>query len=196
VEDGMGVSGWSSCVFLAIAGLTVSPQVSARKEPPVADNAELTRMHREDQDDRKAGVHGIDWTVVKPRDDARLKRTRELHAAGALRTGPDWYHAAMILQHGNEADDFLLAHEMCVAAIALGEPRARWLAAASEDRFLRRIGRNQRFGTQYEPEGEPPNLRFRLAPADADVTDALRAALDAPSLAEAKERESLFNQKK
>lgn len=188
----MSVSGWSACAFLAIAGLTVSPAASEKKDPPPADNAELGRMHQEDQADRKPGAHGIDWAVVKPRDDARLARVRELYASGALRTGTDWLHAAMILQHGNEAEDFLLAHEMCVAALALGEPGAKWLAAASEDRFLRKIGRKQRFGTQYEA-AEP--ARFELAPTDSGVTDALRAALGAPSLAEAKARESRFNKK-
>jgi hypothetical protein len=78
-------------------------------------------MFQEDQDDRKPGLHGIDWAVVKPRDDARLERTRQLYAAGGLRTGADWFHAALILQHSSEADDYLLAHEMCIAAVAKGE---------------------------------------------------------------------------
>jgi len=149
-------------------------------------------MFQEDQDDRKPGPHGIDWAVVKPRDDARLARTHELYASGALRTGADWFHAAMILQHSSEADDYLLSHEMCVAALVQGEKEARWLAAASEDRFLRKIGRNQRFATQYEP-AEPG--KFRLAPTDPQVTDGLRAAIGTPSLAEAKATESRFDKK-
>jgi hypothetical protein len=91
---------------------------------PPTDNAELARISREDQDDRKPGLHGIDWAKVKPRDDARLARTRELYASGALRTGADWFHAALILQHSSEADDYLLAHEMSVAAVAHGDGRA------------------------------------------------------------------------
>jgi hypothetical protein len=150
-------------------------------------------MFQEDQDDRKPGIHGIDWAIVKPRDDARLARVRELYSAGALHTGADWYHAAMILQHGNEADDFLLAHEMCVAAVVKGEASAAWLAAASEDRYLMKIGRKQRFGTQWEPGTEPGT--FRLAPIDSQMTDELRQALGAPSLAEAKASETRFNKK-
>ena len=120
-----------------IAALVVGVPVArgAQAQPPV-DNAELTRMFEEDQNDRKTGLHGIDWSVVKPRDDARLKRTRELYEAGGLHTGADWLHAALILQHSSEPDDYLLAHEMCVAALALGEKGARWLVAATEDRFL------------------------------------------------------------
>jgi hypothetical protein len=158
------------------------------------DNAELARMFQADQDDRKPGLHGIDWTVVKPRDDARLERTRALYASGALRTGPDWFHAALILQHSSDADDYLLAHEMCVAALALGEKgQAISLAAASEDRFLMRIGRKQRFGTQYEPADEPG--KYRLAPTDPQVTDELREALRTPSLAEARDAASQFDKK-
>jgi hypothetical protein len=185
-------AGWPALVALTIAGLTASPSVPA-PDPPPADNAELARMNQEDQADRQGTIHDVDWTVVKPRDDARLKRTKELYAAGALRTGRDWLRAAMILQHGNDADDFLLAHEMCVVALAQGVTEARGLAAASEDRFLRKIGRSQRFGSQFEPEGEPGKWRFRLAPMDTGVTDELRAAMGVPPLAEIKASESQFD---
>ena len=150
-------------------------------------------MFREDQDDRKPGLHGIDWAEVKPRDDARLARTRELYVSGALRTGADWFHAALILQHSSEADDYLLAHEMSVVAALQGEKDGRWLAAASGDRFLMTIGRKQRFGTQYEPADAPG--KFRLAPTDTQVTDDLRALLGTPSLAEAKASASQFDKK-
>jgi hypothetical protein len=150
-------------------------------------------MYQEDQDDRKPGPHGIDWAVVKPRDDARLARTRELYASGALHTGADWWHAALILQHSSEAEDYLLAHEMCIAAIAGGEEDAKWLAAATEDRFLMSIGRKQRFGTQYEPADEPGT--YRLAPTEPGVTDQLREVLNTPSLATAEATASRFDKK-
>ena len=82
---------------------------------------------------------------------------------------------------------------MCVAALAQGEKGAKWLVAASEDRFLMAIGRKQRFGTQYEAAAEPG--KFRLAPTDPQVTDELRAAVGAPPLADAKATESRFDKK-
>jgi len=82
---------------------------------------------------------------------------------------------------------------MCVAALAQGENGAKWLVAATEDRFLMGIGRKQRFGTQYEPADEPG--QFRLAPTDPRVTDELRAAFGTPSLAEAKATASRFDKK-
>jgi len=181
------------CTATCLAALAVVVTPAARGPKVVADNVELSRMFQADQDDRKPGAQDIDWSVVQPRDDARLARTRELYHSDALRTGADWWHAAMILQHSSEADDYLLAHEMSVAAVIRGEENARWLAAASEDRFLLQIGRPQRFGTQFEPSNEPG--KFRLAATDQGVTDQLRGVLSTPSLAEAKATASRFDKK-
>jgi hypothetical protein len=181
----------TSVAFAITAALSLA--AIGEQTPTPSNNAELMRMFQEDQADRKPGLHGIDWTMVKPRDDARLKRTRELYLSGALLTGADWLHAALILQHSSEPDDFLLAHEMCVAALILGEKGGKWLVAATEDRFLMAIGRKQRFGTQYEAAGGPG--KFRLAPTDSRVTDALREALGAPTLAEAEATASRFDKK-
>jgi hypothetical protein len=162
---------------------------------PERDDEELTRLYKEDQADRmpKEG-QAIDWTVVGPRDKQREARVKELYDKGRLRTGADYYHVAMVLQHGQKADDYLLAHELCIVAIAKGEQRALWLAAASEDRFLMNLGRPQRFGTQYRAEGVDKLMRlYRVGPG---VTDELRRAFHAPSLSEAKAREALFNEKK
>ena len=142
---------WSATFVGLVLLCAAAGMATQRSEVAPTDNAELARLFKEDQDDRKPAITDMDWKVVKPRDDARLARVKELYAAGRLQTGADWLRAAFILQHGNEPDDFLLAHEMCIAAIAKGEDRARGLAAASEDRFLRRIGRPQRFGSQWEP---------------------------------------------
>lgn len=183
-----------SVVALAVVTLgAVAAAVVRAQSKSLTDNAELTRMCQEDQDDRKPGLRGIDWTVVKPRDDARLARTRELYASGALHTGADWFHAALILQHADEPDDYLLAHEMSVAAAVLGYEQAKWLVAAAEDRFLMKLGRKQRFGTQYEPAEE--SGKYRLAATDGQVTDALRAALGVNSLADAQAQARQFDKK-
>jgi len=167
---------------LLLALLAVQATAAQPPSRPPADNEELQRIVREDQADRAAGPD-IDWAVVGPRDEARLKRTRELYAAGELRTAADWMRAALVFQHSGRAEDYLLAHEMTLAALAQGETRAAWLAAATLDRFLRSIGRNQRFGTQFEPG---PDGRLAVAPVDDAVTDALREAVEVPPLAEAR----------
>ena len=185
-------------VLTALAGLALgslvplpiveaqAPAPPAPAAPPAAvDDEELARLYKEDQADRRppAGKE-IDWSVVGPRDEARLKRVKELYAAGRLKTGADYYHAAMVLQHAAVPEDYLLAHELCVAAIAKGEERGKWLAAASEDRFLMNIGRPQRFGTQFRVSG--PDGAWELYKMDEGVTDELRKALDVPPLADAK----------
>jgi hypothetical protein len=171
-------------------------QAQTPATPTVRDNEELVRMFQEDQADRTpSNSKDIDWAVVGPRDKARLSRVKAIYMQNGLHTGADYYHAAMILQHGDVPEDFLLAHEFCVAAIVKGknDKDTRWLAAASEDRFLMNIGRPQRFATQYRADsGTAP---FRLYKVDETVTDELRRALDAPSLAKAKAKEAEINKK-
>jgi hypothetical protein len=72
----MRLIAWSACLGLGLAGAAAAGR--GAQVPPASDNTELTRMYQEDQDDRKPGLHGIDCSVVGPRDLARLKRTREL----------------------------------------------------------------------------------------------------------------------
>src|SRR5262249_11192441 len=119
-----------------------TPRSAQAQAPTVKDNEELTRLHDEDQADRSpADAREIDWSIVGPRDKAGLARVKALYKEDRLHTGADYYHAAMILQHSDIADDFLLAHEFCVVALTKGknDKDARWLAAASEDRFLMNI---------------------------------------------------------
>lgn len=151
-----------------------SPAPAYTAAIPGGDNEELARLARQDQEDRRGS---IDWSVVIPRDQAREKRVKELYVSGALHTGTDYYNVAMVLQHGTSADDMLLAHDLCVVAIIKGENRAKWLAAASEDRFLMNIGRPQRFGTQYVSSGNGPSKLFRL---EDGVTDDVRRAMNVP----------------
>ncbi|SRR5260221_8276878 len=158
------------------------------------DNAELMRLMDEDQADRTPHKgETINWQLVSSRDDARLKRVKEIYSQNQLETGSDYFNAALILQHGNTPEDYLLAHELSVVAIS----KKRGLdsmAAVSEDRFLMTIGRPQRFGTQYKSAG--PNQPYRLYAIDAGVTDHLRRLMNVPSLAEAKAREAEMNKMK
>ena len=168
----------------------------ARLPQTPVDNAELMRLHNEDQSDRTpADGKAIDWSKVGPRDQARLDRTKELFKENQLNTANDYYHAALILQHGRVPEDFLLAHEFCVVAISKGrnDKETRWLAAASEDRFLMNIGRPQRFGTQYQ--AYPANAPYKLYKVDEGVTDELRRQMNTPTLAQAQQREVELNKK-
>ena len=153
---------------------------------------ELARMFVEDQGDRTPQPAGpIDWEVVGPRDSVRLARVKQMCRSQRLSTGMDYYHAAMILQHAHEPDDYLLAHELCIMAVGKGVEQARWLAAASEDRYLMNMGRPQRFGTQYRIDGT--DGKWSLYDVGEGVTDGMRRDFNVPPLYEAQEYAEKMN---
>jgi hypothetical protein len=156
------------------------------------DNPEMTAMFGQDQAARNIRLgQSIDWTVVRPADEARRKRAEALIAAGALHSGADFYHAAFIFQHGEDASDFLKAHVLAVAAAARGYRSASWIAAASLDRYLQSKKKPQIFGTQYRI---PPDAPATQEPYDrALVTDGLRAVAGVPSLAEQEKRRAAYD---
>lgn len=171
-------------IFLASASL-----FSAAANVTTGVSEELTKLYNDDQHDRvfRPG-QTIDWEAVGIRDEQRELKVKQLLATDSLSSGADYYHAAMVLQHASSPDDFLLAHDLCVIAISKGESKAKWLAAASMDRFLVSIGRPQRFGTQFQSKKSfrPPTL----VSVDPSVPDALRRELDVPTLQEAKKKEA------
>ena len=186
-----------ACSFLLVCAALVMYSVDGQKatNKQRRDNLELKRLHDEDQADRTpAKGKEIDWAVVGPRDKARLTRVKELLAQNLLQTGHDYYRAALVLQHGEEPEDFLLAHEFCVIALAKGknDQDTCWLAASSEDRFLMNIGRPQRFASQFRFEGNGPIQLYQVGPG---VTDEMRRIMGLHSLAEAKAHEIELNKK-
>jgi hypothetical protein len=115
-------------IIVAISAHRIHPGSAVPSQTPSAspargDNEEVKRLRDEDQGDRAPTV--IDWSVVTPRDRARLRRVRELFAADGLPTANDYLRSTLILQHGEAPDDFLLAHDFCVAAMVLGRNDVR-----------------------------------------------------------------------
>jgi hypothetical protein len=177
-----------STILLVSGCATSRPPAAAPAAPAAPDNEELLELYQQDQADRKAGA--IDGKAVVERDAQREKRVRELLDAGEVKTGGDYHHAALVFQHAGGVEGIQLAHELAMIGASLGDRSCRWLAAASYDRLMVRLGQKQRFATQYGRKGEEP---FHLDPVDTDercVTDSMRAALDCPTLARAKEREA------
>lgn len=96
-----------------------------------------------------------------------------------LKTKHDYYYAAMIFHHSNDVSDLALAVSLSHLSMELGSLDGRWLYARSLDRFLLKIGRPQKFGTQFDKR----NGKWVLCKYDKTTTDKERKLYDVPSLA-------------
>lgn len=169
-----------SCTESTHATTEPSPEPPAAQPESVADNEELAAMFAADQAARTDG-RTVNWTLVTMQDAERRVRTREMLVADQVSTAQDYFHAAFIFQHGSEPDDFLLAHVLAVTAVSKGHPQASWIAAATLDRYLQRIGRPQIYGTQFVL----PAAGDEVTQGDYDqalLPDALRRAAGVPPL--------------
>jgi hypothetical protein len=155
-------------------------------------NSELYRLFQEDQRDRSGDPTKIDWKNVDTRDAQRRERVRQIIKSGGASMSDDYFHAAMVFQHGTDTADYQEAHWLALKAVEL-EPtnrKARWLAAASRDRELMHLGKPQLYGTQFRTE----NGRWVLYAVDPSITDEERARWNVPPLEQAKKRERAMNE--
>jgi hypothetical protein len=150
-------------------------------------NRELYALYAADQADR-TGVRyeDVDWAAVSGRDGDRRTRVLELMRDGAAHVAADYLHAAMALQHGTGPDDYQLANQWATEAVRLApsDPRARWLAVATKDRYLMSIGQPQWYGTQYRKR----DGHWTLYDVDPSITDEQRMSWNAPPLDVARRR--------
>ncbi len=148
-------------------------------------NTELYWIMQEDQGDRMQ-EDGL-WDSVIVRDRIRRARVGQLLDSGLVRAADDYFHAAMVFQHGEDSTAFFRANQLAKKAVELDSTNnsAWWLIAASWDRYLWSIGKGQWYGTQS-------SLfigKWSLNPIDTTaVTDAERAKYGVPPLAEARRR--------
>lgn len=149
-----------------------------------AQNRELAAIYEADQAARSRPAE-IDWAVLLPEDRKRREQVHALLSAGEITAAADYYHAAMVFQHGENLDDIRLAHALSTVAMSLApeEKRYRWLTAASWDRILSTQLQPQWYGTQFQSDD---NGMFLYPVADGAVTDEDRRAMQVPTLAEAK----------
>ncbi|MCE1228616.1 MAG: hypothetical protein LWX11_03900 [Firmicutes bacterium] len=117
-------------------------------------------------------------------DDVRQKRVLSLLAEGKIQDAEAKECAALILQHSGltfcegalkaiSVDNFLLAHLLAKGAVEQGRDSARWLAAASLDRYLVFSGKPQKYGTQTVLD--PKSNKMVVPPIDPVTTDEERA---------------------
>ena len=158
---------------------------------PCAGSDELAEIYIADQDDRKENL--IDWSVVGRRDRERRERVGELIAAAELRCPVDFFHAAMVYQHGHSPSHFLLAHILATAAAFQGHESAIKLSASTLDRYLGTVGQPQVFGMQLHKM--PWEDDFSPEPFDREMLpDFVRQLYNVPSLADLEARLERMNQ--
>jgi hypothetical protein len=156
------------------------------------NNPELERLYNEDQTDREAGPNAnIDWQAVSNRDAERRARVREIVDKGGATTSTDYYHAAMVYQHGAEVPEYDEAHRLAMKAVELDPEngKAKWLAAASKDRSLMWQGKPQLYGTQFKKVDD----KWVLWEVDPSITDEERAKWNVPPLAEQRKKLETLN---
>lgn len=138
-------------------------------------NIELRRLLEEDQRDLK----NTPVNRVK-RDMLRRNRVRGILSEGGMTEGIDFFHAALIFQHGDSLNDWFQAHELAKKASELGYFEARWLAAVALDRWLVWQGRLAKYGNQLIPFGGT----YRLPCVDPATTDEERKKWGIATLAD------------
>jgi hypothetical protein len=145
-------------------------------------NDELARLYKSDREERidQPRANTSEYRAMRARDLKRRDRIRELVEANELHTGEDYYQAAHIMNHGDSLEDARNAHRLALRSSELGYRPARWLAAASYDRWQMYQGKPQKYGTNYVYDGQ----KDRLWDVDPNTTDEERAAWDVPPLAE------------
>lgn len=172
-------------ITLGLAALLLPHAMSPL--PPAKVSAELKRLFEEDQADRRDGLRGEE---LRQRDSSRRQRVDELLSADLIIEPEDRFRAAVIYQHSTQVEDILKAHALAVAAAMDGHEQARWLAAASLDRYLKYREEEQFFGTQFEQDEFG---KWQPGRIDEAVTPSLRDAYGLPSLEELERRAEEWN---
>ena len=173
--------------------LALFAHFSVHADTDVQSNQTLLELYNEDQRVRKS--KDIDWDSVAKQDGKRRKSVLAMIAAGKLHTSEDYYHAAMIFQHCESADEIRTAFSLAWMAITLdpSNDSARWLSAAAWDRIMMREEMPQWYGTQFSrstPEG--PWELYKID--ESAVTDEERARMKVRPLQESRALVEKLNQ--
>lgn len=112
--------------------------------------AALTALYDADQAERSGPIESVNMEELDRRDSLRRDSLKVLVALGALKSAASYYHAAMVLQHGRDSVAYFQANAWARKAELLDSTRqdARWLVAATWDRYQMSRGQPQWYGTQ------------------------------------------------
>lgn len=165
---------------LLMLGALLSAPISVSAE----DNPELQRLFDADQNARRDP--NMSWDEIDTLDEANRAEVLAMLARGEIKTGLDYFQAAVIMQHGESAEDIRLAHSFATLSSQLGYERATWMQAASWDRLLMYFEQPQWYGTQFTIDDDGQWHLYEVQ--EGAVSDEQRAEWRVPSLSESKER--------
>src|SRR5581483_3811696 len=140
-------------------------------------NQLLRELAKEDQDQRRG-------KKIERTDEERVNSVLSLIGQGEVKTPEDKFNAALVLQHtlmtfrekrlvGTSPDNYLLAHYLFKSALEADYQDARYLVAASIDRYLMSTEGRQKYGTQRVINQETG--KEELVPIDRKTPNSERA---------------------
>ena len=195
IEDAMssvrvfGLPVLAAVLFLMAGCVEKKPYQVEKKESPVT-----ARLKEIVDEDRMMRLDDKTTSQELAMADAKHRRTvYELLAQSVITEPEDLYRAALILYHTDRhscPDIHLLAHYLAEGAVNKGYAEARYLAAATLDRYLVASGVPQRYGTQYDIDTGGVII---LLPFDTSTTDEERREYDVPPLDSLKRHGGMFN---
>ncbi len=165
----------------------------------------VSQIFKDDQDDRKDPTIGVDLKIlqkVSDRDKKRRKEVELLLKKKLIKTGADFYKAAMIYHHTPGYGDGLkapkstlknykIALKLAQKSIDKKYEKAKWLFAAVTDRLLTNQGKPQKFGTQYRKKDQ--SSPWELLPVNPKTTDTERKKYNVPTLKQTQNRLKKLN---
>lgn len=159
---------------------TILDELVAGQIEDFAVSLRMAELFAADQAARQLPV-GIDPQKMSEEDAQRRIEVLNYIANGQIRSARNLVYAAYIFQHGNCPEHYRLGNRLAQIAMDTGYSDARWIYAATLDRYLMSLGEFQKYGTQYTwIDGE-----FKLYPVDPTTTDEERARYNVPPLNEA-----------
>jgi uncharacterized protein (TIGR02246 family) len=166
-------------VLIVLALSSLCPGSALAQLPTDSTNRELASMAQADQQEAlaiaKAGGSERDLRAWVSASAPRRELVRKLIRSGGLVTAEDYVNGALLLQHGDAPEDFLLAHVLATVAGFKGSRTGRFLSAVSLDRYLLNVGQPQAFGIQ--PMADFTKIatgRHSMSPNLATMSDQIR----------------------
>jgi hypothetical protein len=146
----------------------------------------LRQLAKEDRDSRTG-------KKVTRTDEERIKLVLSAIGKGEVKDPEDMFNAALVLQHtpftycenklvSASPDNYLLGHHLFERAFEAGYEDARYLVAASIDRYLSMTEGYQKYGTNRIINQKTG--KEELVPIDRKTPDSERAKYGVPSLSQ------------